>query len=131
MRATSIVGPITGRPYPAYDTGRRWNGASVIAFTSDVLAALIAAGDGTDANGEGLAVAEGGALDVSDGRAEPVETICAPTAGAVTTLYVPAGRMWCETDPNSTVTGIGYDEADACRACGEHISAPRSPGCPA
>ena len=130
MRATSIVGPITGQTYPAYDTGRRWNGASVVAFTSEVLAALITAGDGADANGESLAVVEGVALDVSDGQAEPVETIREPIAGDVVTLYVPAGRIW-DAAPNSTVTGNGSDEGDDCRACGEHISAPHSPGCPA
>ncbi len=126
MRATSIVGPVTGRPCPAYDTGRRWNGASVIAFTSDVLAALIAAGDGTDANGEGLAVAEGGALDVSDGRAEPAETICAPAPGAATALTVllpalgttratPAARA-ASTSARPTPRVVPRDRA-RCRCC--------------
>ena len=130
MRATTILGPATGRPYAAYDTGRTWNGAPVIAFVSDALTALIAAGDGTDANGEGLAVVDGIALDVTAGHAEPVETIREPIGGDVVTLYVPAGRIWAEAGANSTVNGIGWDAENRCRACGEHIADPHSPECP-
>lgn len=130
MRATTILGPVTGRPYPGYETGRTWNGAPVVAFASDALAALVAAGDGTDANGEGLAVVDGIALDVTNGHAEPVETLREQIAGNVVTLYVPAGRVWEQAGPNSTVNGIGWDADNRCRACGEHIADPHSPECP-
>ena len=130
MRAITILGPVTGRPYPAYDTGRTWNGAPVVAFASDALAALIAAGDGTDANGEGLAVVDGIALDVTGGHAEPVETTREQIGGDVVTLYVPAACTWDEAGPNSTVNGIGWDADNRCRACGEHIADPHSPECP-
>lgn len=123
MRAATILGPVTGRQYRAYDIGGTWNGLRVFGFTGDVLAAIIAAGDGTDANGEGLGVVDGVVVDVTDGHDEPVEKVQI----AAETLYVPAGRNWEEVGPG----GIGYDADNRCQGCAEHIADPHSPQCPA
>ena len=132
MRATHVVGPVAGRFYQALDTGERWNGAPVLAFTLDQMHALIAAGDGSDSNGYGLAIDTGQVLDVTGPcEHEPVPTIPAEVRGDAIVLYVPAGRVWEETSANSTVAGIGYDADGRCRACGEHIGAPHAPECPA
>lgn len=57
-RTTRVIGPSTGRTYPALDTGEKWNGARILAFTLPVLTDLITADDGLDSNGSGLLAAE-------------------------------------------------------------------------
>lgn len=133
MRVTTIVGPVTGQTYPAIDTGETWNGAPVLGFASATLTRLVAAGDGADSNGEGLAVIDGRAVDLTNGEVQPVEVVRTRIGGQDVTLYVPGGRIWeeAESNPNSTIAGIGYDMLNRCRACGAHIADPHAPQCPA
>lgn len=131
MRQTSITGPVTGRSSPAIHTGQTWNGAPVLAFRQADLLRLIIAGDARDANGEGLVILDGTPHDVTGGNAEPVPALRADVDGQAVTLYVPEAGIWDETTPNSTVTAVGYDEDNRCRACGEHIADPHAPECPA
>lgn len=131
MRSTRIIGPATGRTYEAHDTGEQWNGAAVLAFTFREMHALIAAGDGQDANGYGLTIEAGMVLDVAGpGHVEPVPVIAAEVGGDTLLLYVPQGRIWDEVSPAGTPV-IGYDTADRCRACGAHVADPHAPQCPA
>lgn len=130
MRTTRIIGPATGRTYEAHDTGERWNGAPVLAFTFGQMRALIEAGDGEDANGDVLLIEAGEVIDVAGPEyAQPVPIIAAEVGGDTLLLYVPEGRIWEEA--GAPATGIGYDPADRCRACGEHIADPHAPECPA
>lgn len=131
MRTARIIGPSTGRTYEAHDTGERWNGAPVLAFTFAQMHALIAAGDGQDANGHGLAIRAGNVVDVAGPEdVEPVPIIAAEVGGDTLLLYVPEGRMWEEAGPAGSPV-IGHDTADRCRACGEHVADPHAPQCPA
>lgn len=118
MRELTIAGPRTGRPYPAVDTGQRWNGAPVVAFRLDDLVHLIEACDGLDANGEGLVMLDGAPHDLTDGHAEPVDVVAIEAGGRALVLYVPAGRIWDEAAPNRTVNPVrGTDPGRPCPAC--------------
>lgn len=125
MRPTTILGPVTHRPYPAVDTGERWNGAPVIGLTASTMLDLIRAGDGRDANGEGIQHRDGLVFDRSadeiDGQ--PVPVIVANIEGEDVALFVPEGRVWEQAT-------AGYDAEDRCAACGAHIADPHSPACP-
>lgn len=132
MRTIRVLGPITGQTYDALDTGESWNGAPVLAFRWADMQTLIQAGDGADGNGFGLAMHGGTFVDVTScSEFEEVPTVVADVDGDALVLFVPQGRIWDEAPVNSTFTGIGYDAEDSCLACGEHISDPHSPECPA
>lgn len=127
---TVIVGPASGHLYAGYDTGQRWNGTPVIAFTRAQLEALIAHGDGTDSNGYGLIYdVQGGFTDAfSDTEAEtvPPQTIL-DLEGDPITVYVPAGRNW----ELSTEAGPSLYNGDLeCTACGSHLANSHQPTCP-
>ncbi|GMA33669.1 hypothetical protein [Litorihabitans aurantiacus] len=127
MRTTAILGPVTRRPYPAIDTGERWNGSPVVGFTSATMLDFIHKGDGRDANGEGIQIRDGLVFDRSaddEGDGEPVPVVIAAYEGQGVALFVPTGRVWEEV-------ASGYTSEDGCRACGAHISEPHSPACPA
>lgn len=86
-----VAGAITGRTYQAHDTGERWNGSRVLAFTEREIRSLIEHGDGEDGNGYGLAIEIGCVVDrASASEVEPVPTI----QHEGQTLYVPAGCIW-------------------------------------
>lgn len=128
MRITDVIGHASGHIYEAYDTGETWNGAPVLAFTAGTLALLVAARDGTDANGDGLAIRAGEPVDISEGEVRPLRTIAAEVDGDTLLLYVPEGYLWTEETPTP---GIEWDDENHCITCGEHIADPHSPHCPA
>lgn len=97
LRRVAIVGPVTGRTYGGLDTGERWNGAPVVAFSTQTLIELVEAGDGRDANGEGLRTAGRSGrrfVDVVDGSPRHVRSVVVSIKNATTVLHVPAGRTW-------------------------------------
>ncbi|QAY64984.1 hypothetical protein ET495_17335 (plasmid) [Xylanimonas allomyrinae] len=121
-----VVGPTTGHTWTALDTGERWNGCPVIAFTYSVMRAIIAAGDGADVDGGGLTTdPRGRIIDTTGADVEAVPSLTVSIENRTTVVYIPAGRCW------DTVTLPDYDEHDRCRHCGAHLAEPCSPGCPA
>lgn len=130
MRPTYIRGPFTGEPYRVVRLHERANGTGIYGFPLGELRRLIANGDGRDGNGEGLRVdAYGEPYDVTCGTVSPVGYTLGDLDGTTVRLYLPADRIWDETTGRGR--HIGHDEADNCRACGEHVSAPHLPDCPA
>lgn len=131
MRATAVIGPVTGTDHAAYATGEASNGSPVLAFTAEQIRALIGAGDGADANGYGLALQGDRIIDVTGpGESGDVPTITSEINGVSHVLYVPDGRQWIDSSLNSTITVARYDEEDRCLACGEHLADPHAPRCP-
>lgn len=96
MHKTTVIGPFSGNPYPALDTGETWNGARVLAFRLPDLLTLIRSGDGRDANGEGLSVRAGHPVDLTEGYAETVPAFIAEVDGDSLIVYAPEGRSWEE-----------------------------------
>lgn len=96
MRPTTILGPVTAQPYPVIDTGERWNGSPLIGFTAATMLDFIKAGDGRDANGEGIQVRDGLVFDRSAEEVEgqPVPVIVGTIEGQDVALFVPEGRVW-------------------------------------
>lgn len=126
-----IVGPTSGHLYAGYDTGERWNGSPVIAFTHAQLQALIEHGDGMDSNGYGLTYdPDTGFTDVSsDTETEPIPPqTMTDLDGAPVTVYIPDGRCW-DVDPGDGGPSL-YNADLECTACGSHLANPHQPTCP-
>lgn len=115
--ATAVVGPVTGRHYSAYDIGEEMSGAQGLGFDRDVLVEMIQAGDGVDANGEGMELRDDGRLvDVEDGRVWQIPRRLDRFEGQPRELYMTPGRMWDELTTRVPVS----TQAELDRAVQEH-----------